>query len=207
MLLSFLLLFSVSIAGAQSTTPAPDANVPSQALETQKNETESPARLAIYFDLISRSRSLAIKPGERVKFSVVAESSAGGIKAWEARVVLGEGITVIDRQADGLNVGGSLDEWRVGLGKQCKQEQEIVLATYTVTVAPNAGHDLVLGLAPVSNASLDPPAPCYLACEGLHDLRAFAYADTAAVINPERVRLQDSPTAGKVHFKMRKAGG
>jgi hypothetical protein len=206
MLLSFLLLLSASIAGAQSTAPAPDANEPSQALETQKKETESPARLVIYFDLISHSRSLAAKPGERVKFSVVAESSAGGIKAWEARVVLGEGITVIDRQADGLNLGASLDEWRVGLGKQCKQEQEIVLATYTVTVAPNAGHDLVLGLAPVPNGSFDPPAPGYLACEGLHDLRAFACADTAAVINPERVRLEDSPRAGKTHFKMGKAG-
>ncbi len=208
-LLPLLLLIFSSVANAQDVPSAQESGASSNetAAKPEQPASDEPARLAIYFDLISHSRSIALEPGAQTQFSVVALGSAGGIKAWEAQVVLGKGIVVVKREAEGLNVGAKPDEWRVGLGKECKREQEIVLATYTVTVAPDAGRDLVLGLAPVVNGSFHPPVPGYLACEGLHDLRAFAYPDTAAVINPEKIQLAPAGAAKKARFEMGKAGG
>jgi hypothetical protein len=208
-LLPLLFLILSTVARAQDVQPAAQDSAASNATAPKAAQVEGsePARLAIYFDRISHSRSIALAPGDQAQFSVVALGSAGGIKAWEAKVVLSDGIVVLKREADGLNVGATADEWRVGLGKVCKQEQEIVLATYTVTVAPNAGNDLVLGLAPVENGSFHPPVPGYLACEGLHDLRSFAYPDTAAVINPEKIQLAPAGASRKAKFEMGKAGG
>lgn len=208
-LLPLLFLMFSAGARAQDVQPAARDSVASDATAPKATQAvgEEQAQVAIYFDLISHSRSIALKPGDQAEFSVVALGSEGGLKAWEARVLLDDGIVVVKREAKGLNVGATIDEWRVGLGKECKQGQEIVLATYTVTVAPDAGNDLVLGLAPVENGSFHPPAPGYLACGGLHDLRAFAYADTAAVINPEKIQLAPDGASKKAKFKMGKAGG
>jgi len=208
-LFSLLLLIIASTARAQDVQPVAENDSSSSKLlsEPEQSASDEPARLAIYFDLFSHSRSIALQPGEQAQFSVVAEGSAGGIKAWEAQVVLGKGIMVLKREADGLNMGSKVDGWRVGLGKECKQEQQIVLATYTVTIAPDAGHDLVLGLAPVANGSFHPPSPGYLACKGIKDLRAFAYADTAAVINPVKVQLAPAGAPKKAQFEMGKARG
>ncbi len=194
--LSFLLVIGPP-AGAQETSTG-------SAITADADSTT--ASLAIYFELSTHARSLTVAPGETFQFLIVAEHAARGVTAWETRVLVDERLMVLKRQADGMDFGADPNDWRVGLGKDCLRGDAVVLATYTARAPDNEARDLVLGLAPIEKGSFDPPAPGYVSCVSADDLRPFAYSDTCAVVNPDRVRLPGQSPAGP-HFEPERAQG
>jgi len=179
-------------AAAMKTVTAADPQAESVSQTPSDSlEVEGPARLEICFDLISHSHKLAPRPGESFQFFVVANGAEGGIRAWEARILIDERIVIFDRQADGMDVDSGKDTWRVGLGKNCGFGQYILLASYTARLKNDDDEDLVLGIAPIENGSFHPPSAGYLSCLSFEDKRTFAFADTAAVVNPVHLQLDE----------------
>lgn len=198
------LLTGTAVAGASVTgEPAEDATQSAEeqeypeALEVEDRSVypEFPdppedlpeARLRIVFDLVSHAQEIHAEPGTPFEFHVVAHDVYVAVQAWEARVVVDPRLVVLEREVDGLNLGQG-DEIITALElKNCKAGEVIPLARYEAMVPEEGMDDLVLGLAPVSKSTFDPPTPGYLVCRPGSELRTFDACDTCAVVNPVAV--------------------
>jgi hypothetical protein len=145
------------------------------------------ASLSIVFDPISEERAKHVASGETFDFYVVAHDVQVALRAWEARIVVDPRIVVTDRQLDGLNLGKGNEIITALKPKNCKEGTPITLAHFRAMLRDPDASDAVLGLAPISKSSFDPPSPGYLICRPGSDLRVFDACDTCAVVNPVKV--------------------
>jgi len=146
-------------------------------------------RMEIVFDLVSRSRTLAVEPHVPFEFLVVAHHSRVAVRGWEASVQIDPRITVVGREVQGLDVMPAPDDYMIGIKPaDCLYGDTIVLVKYTAMVVEPGLTDLTLGLAPISRSSFEPPSPGYLVCTPDHDLRDYEWCELCAVVNPVQKR-------------------
>jgi len=150
-----------------------------------------PATMAIYFDLVRRTRSCHVEPNTPFQFFVVAHDSQVAVRGWEAKIVIDPRIKIISKKFTGFNVGQG-DNWFVGLRpEECLAGQTVVLVEFTAMVVEDSLSDLVLGLGPTDRSSFNPPSPGYLLCRPDDQLLTYAACDTCAVVNPVHIQLHD----------------
>jgi hypothetical protein len=203
-MIRFLAICVLVAAGAvMSSAQETGAPVPSPPSEEELAAIEGPGRLALWFDPLQKTVSRSAEAGEAVPVRLVAVGAEGGIHAWEARLLLDPRLELMGTElVEGIDLGAGDEVFRVGLGRNCRIGQEVILATITVRVPPEAD-DLVLGLVGCDPGTFHPPAPGYLTCLSIDDKRTFQTADTLAVINPVSVRLHQDTSP----FRMERAGG
>jgi hypothetical protein len=153
------------------------------------------ARLAIYFDLVGRTRSRAVAPNEPFEFFLVAHDPHLPIIGWEAKVSVDAPLRILQEEMTGLNVGAE-GEYRVGLKPmQCLEGSVVVLARFSA-MQLGPGQDLVIHISPVKQSTMrDPDRPGYVMCRQPLEARAFAFENVAAVVNPAKIRLPDERPA------------
>lgn len=93
-------------------------------------------------------------------------------------------------------MGSGGEVYQVGLGNRCLADQELLLISYTARLTAEAS-DLVIGIAPLSEGSFDPPAPGYLSCDAKGLLLPFDIPAQAAVLNPEKIQIPDDDLGEK----------
>lgn len=153
------------------------------------------ARLRIVFDLVSMDQEIAVEPNQPFDAYVVALDVQIALRGWEARIVVDERLTVLEKEllAD-VNVGTWPEVYAAVVPANCWPEAKIQVARLRLMLT-EAATDVTLGLAPASRPSaptvpteLRQPSPVYLVCRDDNGLRPFDYCDTCAVVNPVRVR-------------------
>lgn len=146
-------------------------------------------RMEIVFDLVGRSRTLAVEPRIPFEFYVLAHHSRVAVRGWEASVEVDPRITVLEREVAGLDVMPAPDDYMIGIKPaDCLFGDTIVLVKYTAILMEDGLTDLTLGLAPISRSSFEPPSPGYLVCTPDHDLRDYDSCGLCAVVNPVRLK-------------------
>lgn len=186
----WILLLPGSTPAQEPTEPSPASAYVAPSAETLA-AIQGPARLAVYFDRISKSRTRTVEPGQIFEFHLVAVGAVGGLRAWEAQLILDDAIEVISREMDGMNLGRGPETYQVGLGNKCLADQQVLLVSYTARVVDEEARDLIIGIGPAPQGSSDPPAPGYLSCDPELPVLSFEWPEQAALINPDTVRLSD----------------
>jgi hypothetical protein len=153
------------------------------------------ARLRIVFDPISGEKAKHIRPLEPFEFFIVAHDVQVALRGWEAKLILDPRLLLLEREFDGLNVGQGTEIVTALTPKECKSGTPVTLARFKAMLREDGLNDLVLGLAPVTKSSFDPPSPGYLVCRPGSDLRAFDACDTCAVVNPLKVKPESDSTS------------
>jgi hypothetical protein len=153
------------------------------------------ARLRLVFDPISGETAKHVRPLEPFEFFIVAHDVQVALRGWEARVVLDPRLLLLEKEFGGLNVGQGTEIVTALKPNECKSGTPITLARFKAMLREDGLNDLVLGLAPVTKSSFDPPSPGYLVCRPESVLRAFDACDTCAVVNPMRVKPESDSTS------------
>jgi hypothetical protein len=169
---------------ASGTPPDPPAAGTAEPAPAQG----PPPTLDIVFDTVSDERAISAELNVPFEFSVVARHAQGGIAGWEAHVIVDKRLAVLERKVPGLNMAPGEDNWQVGLGENCQEGDEVVLARYKAIMWVEGATDMVLGLSAIPRSSFNPASPGYLTCLRQGDIRTMSAADTLAVVNPLRVK-------------------
>jgi hypothetical protein len=205
----FLILAGLALGSAPSWAQAPAGTDSAQTDEhftefdqelTWPKLPEPPvgapdARLAVYFDLVGRTRSRAAGLHEPFEFFLVALDPHLPIVGWEAKVTVDEPLQILEEELVGLNVGKG-GEYRVGLKPmECLEGSVVVLARFRANQL-ELGADLVIHVSPVAQSTVrDPDRPGYVMCRRPLEARPFQFENTAAVVNPLKLKLPDERPA------------
>jgi hypothetical protein len=150
------------------------------------------ARLAIYFDLVSRTRTIHAEPNTPFHFYLVAHNPHMGILSWETRVEVSEGLHIVGEELEGLRVGGEGEYIVSTLPQDCQVGDQVVLVKFTGLVLEEGLNDLAIRIAPIARSTLtDPPVPCYVVCRPSKEIRPFDHDELPAVVNPVELRIDD----------------
>ena len=150
------------------------------------------ASVAVYFDLVNRTRSIHAEPHKPFNFYLVAHNPHMGILSWELKLDIPAEINVVGQEIEGVHIGNPGEYIVSTRPEQCQFGDQVILAKFTGMVLEAGLSDLAIRVGPIAQSSLtDPPAPCYVICRPEKEIRPFDYEELPAVVNPVKLRIED----------------
>lgn len=150
------------------------------------------ARLAVYFDLVRRTRSFHAEPNQPFEFFLVAHNPHMGVLSWELSLDVPEGIKILGQEIEGVQIGNPGEYIVSTRPEQCQFGDQVILAKFTGMVQEEGLGDLAIRIGPLERSSMrEEPAPCYVICRPEKEIRPFDFDELPAVVNPVDLRIED----------------